>query len=88
MENLFEQLTEMVESTINEEGKLNIILIHKTSSFSDIFVPYECDFKDCIYIEGDNAVLNLENIEGMEISLDIDEYRIAIEETTILISRI
>ena len=86
MQNLFEELVETVTATIEMEGKINIVYVYGASSVSNMFVPYECDFNNCIYIAGENAVLSLDNIDGMEISFDTDEFQIVIGDERIFIS--
>ena len=74
------------------EGENQISVWQKNNNcvFGCSFVPYDCNFEDRIYIEGDGCVLNVTNIDGMEIFYDeIDnEFQVHLKDMDIYISKL
>ena len=85
-----EQFIKMIMDAVEGENQISVCQENNDSVSIYSFIPYEYNFEEKIYIEGEGCILNIREIDGIEIFYDDieNEYHIHIGNNNIYITKL
>jgi len=85
-----QQFINMIMNAVEGENQISVCQENNSSVSVYSFIPYEYNFDEKIYIEGEGCILNIREIDGIEIFYDEieNEYQIHLKNENIYITKL